>query len=137
MNIQDFIADHKTELISAGIGSLLTTIIILVVIGRNKIKWLVWEIVKIYSGEKSFFSKKRVESSIAFLIAEHGALFWIAKKYDVMSTTDFGIWAGIQLTIAGWYVNSIQKEKANGGSEVKENAAPKPDGNGGGDINPQ
>lgn len=135
MNLQDFILDYKSELISAGIASVITAVIILLVIGRKKIKWLAWEFLKIYSGEKSFFSKKRVESSIAFAIAEHGALFWIAKKYDVMTTTDFVLWAGIQLTIAGWYVNSIQAEKSNVG--IIKKSPSKSEESGGGDITPQ
>ena len=35
----------------------------------GKIKWFFTEIMKMYSSEKSYFSKKRVESGIAFAIS--------------------------------------------------------------------
>jgi hypothetical protein len=79
----------------------------------NKVKWGIKELIKIYSSEKSYFSKKRVESGIGFIIAEWGMIFFLVNKYDIMSTTDFAIWASIQFFVAGYMVNQIQKEKEN------------------------
>lgn len=112
MNLQDFYCEHKGEVLGVIAGILFTLLILALFVGRKKFIWLVHQLVKMYSAEeKSYFSKKRIESGIAFIIAEHGALFWLAKKYDVMNTSDFGIWITIQLFIAGWYVGQIQKEK--------------------------
>lgn len=79
----------------------------------DKVKWGIKELIKIYSSEKSYFSKKRVESGIGFIIAEWGMIFFLINKYDIMSTTDFAIWASIQFFVAGYMVNQIQKEKEN------------------------
>lgn len=79
-------------------------------IGEN-IQWFFTEIMKIYSNEPSYFSKKRIESGIGFIIAEWGMIFFLLKKYETMSTTDFAIWASIQFVVAGYMVNQIQKEK--------------------------
>ena len=77
----------------------------------NKVRWGIKELMKIYSSEKSYFSKKRVESGIGFIIAEWGMIFFLINKYDIMSTTDFAIWASIQFFVAGYMVNQIQNEK--------------------------
>ena len=38
--------------------------------GWTNIKWFITEIGKIYSGQESYFSKKRIESGVAFIIAQ-------------------------------------------------------------------
>jgi hypothetical protein len=112
MNLQDIYCEHKGEVLGFIGGVLLTVLILAILVGRKRFKWLLHELVKMYSaGEKSYFSKKRIESGVAFVIAQHGMLFWLAKKYDVMSTTDFCMWAVMEFAIAGWYVGQIQKEK--------------------------
>jgi hypothetical protein len=75
------------------------------------VKWFTKEIVKMYSGQKSFFSKKRVESGLSFIIAQIGMLFFLFKRIDTMDMYDLGMWAGIEFLIAGYTVNQIQKEK--------------------------
>lgn len=75
--------------------------------------------------QKSYFGKKRIESGVAFIISQHGMLFWLAKKYDAMSTTDFIMWATLEFAVAGWMVQKIQTEK-------KENANSSGNGNGNG-----
>lgn len=121
MNIQDLIMEYKSELVSALIGSLATVFLIGVFIGRDKLTWLIRELVKMYSAhEKSYFSKKRIESGIAYIVFQHGMLFWLARKYGDMSTTDFLMWATLEAAISGWYVSQIQKEK------VTNNAGSKP-----------
>ena len=77
----------------------------------NKIKWFFKELLKIYSSKPSYFSKKRIESGIGFVIAEWGMIYFLLQKIDSMSVTDFAIWASIQFVVAGYMVNQIQKEK--------------------------
>jgi len=88
----------------------------LVLVWKN-LKWFVIEIAKMYSNETSYFSKKRVESGIAFVIAEWGAIFFLLKKWQLMTTQDFGIWIGLQLAVAGYIINQIQKEKITNNTE--------------------
>lgn len=84
--------------------------------GWTNIKWGVKEIVNIYSNRDSFFSKKRIESGIAFIIAEWGMIFYLLKKLDGMDIYTFGGWAVIQFAVAGYMVKQIQKEKSDNGN---------------------
>ena len=85
----------------------------------SKIKWFFQEIMKMYSTEDSYFSKKRVESGIAFLIAQFGMVFFLVKKLDTMDVYELSIWAGMEFLIAGYTVTQIQKEKKDNKTEVK------------------
>lgn len=82
------------------------------------IKWFVKEILNIYSIKTSYFSKKRVESGVAFLIAQFGMMFFLLKKIDTMDIYELSIWAGMEFLIAGYTVTQIQKEKKN--KEIEE-----------------
>ncbi len=65
-----------------------------------------------YSGsQESFFSKKRIESGIAFIILHWGMIYYLHHKIVTMSSSDFLIWAGIELAICGYTLNAIQAEK--------------------------
>jgi hypothetical protein len=77
----------------------------------NDIKWVFRELGKLYSLEKSYFSKKRVESGVAFIIGQIGMIFFLFKKYESLSMSDFIMWATLEFAIAGYLVNQIQKEK--------------------------
>jgi hypothetical protein len=79
--------------------------------GWSNIKKLITEVVNIYSTKPSFFSKKRIESGIAFIIAEWGMVFFMLKKYPDLTMTDIVMWATIQFTISGYILHQIQKEK--------------------------
>ncbi len=79
--------------------------------GWTKIKWAISEISKLYSNEKSYFSKKRVESGIGFIIAQWGMIYFLTKKIDVLSMSDLAVWAGIEFLVAGYTVTQIQSEK--------------------------
>ena len=79
--------------------------------GWTNIKWFIKEIVKLYSDEKSYFSKKRVESGVAFLTGQIGMVFFLYKKYETLSMSDFIMWATLEFAISGYLVNQIQKEK--------------------------
>ena len=81
--------------------------------GWSNIKKLIIEFIRIYSGGKSFFSKKRIESSVAFIIGQWGMMYYLIKNIDVMSSTDITIWASVEFFIAGYIVNAIEKGKKN------------------------
>jgi hypothetical protein len=86
----------------------------------SNIRWFISEIMKMYSSQKSFFSKKRVESGIAFLIAQSGMVYFLVKKIDTMDVYELSMWAGIEFLIAGYTVTQIQKEKKVTKEEVLE-----------------
>ena len=86
----------------------------------SNVRWFITEIMKMYSAEKSFFSKKRVESGVAFLIAQLGMVFFLVKKIDAMDVYELSIWAGMEFLIAGYTVTQIQKEKKVVKEEVEE-----------------
>lgn len=76
-----------------------------------KFKWFFKELINIYSANKSFFSKKRIESGTAFMIAQWGMIFFLLKNYDKLDMVDFLMWASVEFFIAGYIINKIQKEK--------------------------
>ena len=77
----------------------------------NNVNWFFTEVIKMYSSQKSFFSKKRFESGVAFFISQLGMVFFLIKKIDSMDMYEMSIWAGLEFLIAGYTVNQIQKEK--------------------------
>ena len=79
--------------------------------GWGNIKKGISEIIKIYSTKKSFFSKKRIESGIAFIIAQWGMIFYLLKKYPDLTMVDISMWAAIEFGISGYIIHQIQKEK--------------------------
>ncbi len=85
-------------------------------LGWSNIKWIISEIGKLYSSKDSYFSKKRVESGLGFIIAQFGMIFFLVKKIDVLTMSDMAIWASIEFLVAGYTVRQIQSEK----SKIKE-----------------
>jgi hypothetical protein len=79
--------------------------------GWENTKWLIREITNMYSSKDSFFSKKRIESGIAFIIAQWGMIFFLLEKHKTLSMSDFAIWVGIEFFVAGYMVYQIQREK--------------------------
>jgi len=79
--------------------------------GWGNIKKGITEIIRIYSDRPSFFSKKRIESGIAFIIAQWGMVFYLLKKYTDLSMTDIIMWATIEFGVSGYILHQIQKEK--------------------------
>jgi hypothetical protein len=77
----------------------------------DSLKWFIKEIMKMYSSEPSYFSKKRVESGVAFVIGQWGMIYFLLEKISTMTATDIAIWAGIEFAIGGYMINQIQKEK--------------------------
>jgi hypothetical protein len=85
--------------------------ILLCVIYRNALKFYVKEFIGIYSVNETFFSKKRIESGIAFLFALGVTMYYVYKKIDTLDIFSFGYIMTTWLFIAGYVVNQIQKEK--------------------------
>lgn len=79
--------------------------------GWTNIKWVVKEIINIYSAKDSYFSKKRIESGIAFIIAQWGMIFFLLEKHSTLSMGEFLLWAAAEFAISGYIINKIQKEK--------------------------
>ena len=79
--------------------------------GWGNIKWFLKELLNMYSTNTSFFSKKRIESGVAFLIAQWGMIFFILKKYSVLSMSDFIMWVAVEMAVSGYMIHQIQKEK--------------------------
>ena len=79
--------------------------------GWSNIKFLIKELVKLYSNGTSFFSKKRVESGIAFIVGQWGMVYFLVKNIDKLTTSDIALWAGVEFAIAGYIISQIQKEK--------------------------
>lgn len=79
--------------------------------GWENIKWFIREIGEMYSSRKSYFSKKRIESGVAFIAAQWGMIFFLIEKMDGMTTSDLALWAGIEFAVSGYIINQIQKEK--------------------------
>lgn len=78
---------------------------------KDGLKWLKDEVLKMYSSKPSFFSKKRVESGIAFAAGQWGMVFFLLEKHTSMTTSDLAIWAGIEFAVSGYMLSQIQKEK--------------------------
>jgi hypothetical protein len=85
--------------------------------GWDNIKWFITEIGNIYSNKDSYFSKKRIESSIAFIIGQVGMLTFLYESMEKLTTSDVVLWAGVEFAMAGYIVSQIQKEKKAEGEE--------------------
>lgn len=79
--------------------------------GWTNIKWLITELGKQYSNENSFFSKKRVESGVAFLLGQWGMVYFLIVNIGKLTSSDIVLWSAVEFAIAGYIVNQIQKEK--------------------------
>jgi hypothetical protein len=80
--------------------------------GWTNVKKVITELVNIYSNRDSFFSKKRIESGVAFLIGQWGMITFLVQKMPTMQVSDLLMWAGVEFAIAGFIINQIQKEKS-------------------------
>lgn len=79
--------------------------------GWTNIKWILKELINIYSVKNSFFSKKRIESGLAFLIAQWGMIFFLLEKHSELSMGEFLLWAAAEFAVSGYIINKIQSEK--------------------------
>ena len=84
--------------------------------GWTNIKWFIIELVNLYTGKPSYFSKKRIESGIAFVVGQWGMIYFILENLPKMTTSDMVLWAGVEFAVSGYMINQIQKEK----KEIKQ-----------------
>jgi hypothetical protein len=77
----------------------------------EKIKWIFSELIAMYSSKSSFFSKKRIESGVAFIIAQWGMIFFLLEKHSNLSMGEFLLWAAAEFAVSGYIINKIQQEK--------------------------
>ena len=90
--------------------------------GWTNIKWFITEIGNIYSSKPSYFSKKRVESGIAFAIAQWGMIFFLLHHYKTATMGEFLLWASAEFAVSGYMISKIQSEKAQ--SQPADQTAP-------------
>ena len=79
--------------------------------GWENIKWFLSEVNKMYSNQDSFFSKKRVESGIAFIVLQWGLIHWMLLNVKTITAQDLTLWCICEFAICGYTLNAIQKEK--------------------------
>ena len=79
--------------------------------GWDNIKWGFKELINIYSSKTSYFSKKRIESGIAFLIAQWGMVYFLYQHHQTLTMGEFLLWAAAEFAVSGYMINQIQKEK--------------------------
>lgn len=89
--------------------------------GWTNIKWLITELIKIYSSQDSFFSKKRVESGIAFAIAQWGMIYFLIGHYEALTMGEFLLWAAAEFGVSGYIISKIQTEKQINNNESHSN----------------
>lgn len=79
--------------------------------GWQNIKFCITELIKIFSAGASFFSKKRIESGVAFAMGQFGMLYYLLYASKDLGTMDIMGWAAVEFGIAGYIVHQIQKQK--------------------------
>lgn len=89
--------------------------------GWTNIKWFIKEISNLYSGVPSHFSKKRIESGVAFLIGQWGMIYFMLINIDKLTASDAVLWSGVEFAISGYMINQIQKEKKLKEEEEEDN----------------
>ena len=88
--------------------------------GWENIKWLVRELRDVYSSKKSYFSKKRLESAVAFIVAQWGMIFFLIEHHLRLTMGELLLWAAAEFAISGYMINQIQKEKKIGSETPTE-----------------
>jgi len=92
--------------------------------GWTNIKWFCREVMNIYSNKPSFFSKKRIESGIAFIIAQWGMISFLLEKHTTLTMGEFLLWAGAEFAVSGYMINKIEKEKGEHNTVTTEETPP-------------
>lgn len=88
--------------------------------GWSNIKWVFKELFNVYSNKPSYFSKKRLESGFAFIVAQWGMIFFLLQKYSTLTMGEFLLWAAAEFAVSGYIINKIQKEKESQSTEVEQ-----------------
>lgn len=79
--------------------------------GWANIKWFIKEFVAMYSSKESYFSKKRFESSMAFLGGYWIILYHVWSCRLTISNSEILADAALLFGIAGYTVTQIEKNK--------------------------
>ena len=90
----------------------------------KKIKWFFTELMNMYSAKTSYFSKKRIESGIAFVIAQWGMIFFLLEKHTTLTMGEFLLWAAAEFAVSGYIINKIQQEKKVGTDSMGSDTPP-------------
>ena len=77
--------------------------------GWENTKWVIKELVKMYSNQPSFFSYKRFQMGTAYFMFTQGSMYVLTNF--VKSVQDFTLWAIPVLLVSGYTLNAVQKEK--------------------------
>lgn len=83
--------------------------------GWTNIKWFIKEIMNLFTSKPSQFSKKRMESGLAFLVGQWGMIYFLVLNVEKLTASDIVLWAGVEFAIAGYIISQIQKEKKDRG----------------------
>lgn len=128
--MKEFLFMYKSEIFTSVISILTTCIVILLIIGKHRYKWFWKEVLNMYSGADSHFSKKRIESGAAFIFAFWMTIFYLKNRISDMDIWSFGYVLTVWLFIAGYTVQQIEREKkiinGNGKTENSEEKKEKP-----------
>lgn len=79
--------------------------------GWTNLKWLIKEFIAMYSTKDSYFSKKRFESSMAFLSAMFLIMGHAIYNRATITNSEILADAALLFVIAGYTVKQIQTEK--------------------------
>lgn len=79
----------------------------------KNIIWFFTEMLNLWSDKPSYFSKKRVESSLSFIVAQIGMITYFIYHFHEMDMYTLLMWAGAEFLIAGYSIAQIQREKKN------------------------
>jgi hypothetical protein len=79
--------------------------------GWKNTKWFITEVGNMYSSKPSYFSKKRIESGVAFIIGQAGMIMFLLFKYKTLDMTDFIMWASLEFAVGGYITYQIQRQR--------------------------
>lgn len=77
------------------------------------------ELIKIYSSQSSFFSKKRIESGISFFMGQIGMIVFLIMNYNTIDISTIIIWSTLQFTLSGYILHKIQTQKTESNENIK------------------
>lgn len=101
-----------------------TNVIINGFFGWENIKWFIRNLRATFSNEPSYFSRKRIESFMLFVLAFCTALFYIAHNIEKMDYLEMLAIIGALFVYAGYTMQVIQSEKKRIANEVKTDTNP-------------
>lgn len=80
-------------------------------LGWENIKWLIKELIATFSNQKSYFSRKRIESCLLFVGAFTFTQYFVWSNIDKLTYSEILALEAAQLAYAGYTMSVIQKEK--------------------------